>query len=198
MRLVRYADDLVLTFKQRAEAERMHAALAERLAMFNLQLHEAKTRLIEFGRFAEVNRRRRGESRPETFDFLGFTHYCGRTRAGRFMLQRKTQRQRMTCKLKALRVEMRRRMHEPVRGQQGWLSAVLRGHYAYYGITGNFRSLSRFYYHLTRAWRHVLSRRSQRGRLSWQAFQTLHRRFPLLTPRIMHVWAVSPLPVTTT
>ena len=115
MRLVRYADDFLLTFERRADADRMATALAERLAKFGLRLHEDKTRLIEFGRFAATNRQRRSEGRPETFDFLGFTHYCGKTLDGRFMVHRKTQRGRMVRKLKELRQELKRRMHTRLR-----------------------------------------------------------------------------------
>ena len=117
--------------------------LAERLAKFGLRLHEDKTRLIEFGRFAAASRRRRSEGRPETFDFLGFTHYCGKT-LRRFMVHRKTQRGRLVRKPKELRQELKRRMHTPLREQHGWLARVLRGHYAYYGVTGNSYGLRRF------------------------------------------------------
>ncbi len=188
MRLVRYADDFVLTFESYQDARRMKAALAERLAKFGLQLHEGKTRLICFGRFAEDRRRRRGQGRPETFDFLGFTHYCGRTRAGRFMVQRKTQGKRMIRKLKALRLEMARRRHRTLQDQQGWLSAVLRGYYAYYGIPGNSRSLWRFYEQVKRAWLRALRRRGQRHRLTWQRYDALRDAFPLAKPRIVHDW----------
>jgi RNA-directed DNA polymerase len=135
--LVRYADNYLLLFQRRQYAETMTAALAERLAKFGLHLHEDKTRLIEFGRFAEENRRRKGRARPQVFDFLGFTHYYGETRDGCFLLCQKTQRKRMIRKLKELRQEMRRRMHQWLRDQHRWLAAVLRGHYAYFGIPGN-------------------------------------------------------------
>jgi hypothetical protein len=158
------------------------------LAKFGLQLHEGKTRMIEFGRFAEANRRRRGEGRPETFAFLGFTHYCGKTRAGRFMVQRKTERRRMIAKLTDLRGAMKRRMHTPVRAQHVWLSAVLRGHYAYYGITGNSRSLGQFKEQVQRAWRWALRRRGQRPHLPWARFNRLMTVFPLPPPRLVHHW----------
>jgi group II intron reverse transcriptase/maturase len=188
MRLVKYADDFLLTFERRADAERLACALADRLAKFGLQLHEGKTRMIEFGRFAEANRRRRGEGRPETFAFLGFTHYCGKTRAGRFMVQRKTERRRMIAKLTDLRGAMKRRMHTPVRAQHVWLSAVLRGHYAYYGITGNSRSLGQFKEQVQRAWRWALRRRGQRPHLPWARFNRLMTVFPLPPPRLVHHW----------
>ena len=166
----------------------MQAALGARLAKFGLALHANKTRLLEFGwRAAEQHRRGSGR-RPETFDFLGFTHYCARTRRGRFMALRKTRRQRMTAKLKELRCAMRRRMHAPVRKQQRWLNSVLRGHYAYYGITGNSRSLHRFRSEVLRAWRYVLMRRGNRSRMYWPRFHALLLRFPLAPARIVHVW----------
>lgn len=192
MRLVKYADDFLLTFERRADAERLAAALAERLAKFGLQLHEGKTRLIEFGRFAETNRRRRGEGRPETFTFLGFTHYCGKTRAGRFIVQRKTERRRMIAKLKELRRTMKRRRHLPVRDQHTWLAAVLRGHYAYYGITGNSRSLGQFKEQVQLTWCRVLRRRGQRPHLPWERFNRLLTVFPLPSPRIVHHWRYRP------
>ena len=188
MRLVRYADDAVMTFERGADARAMRAALGPRLAKFGLELHADKTRLIEFGRKACEWRRRRGEGRPETFDFLGFTHYCARTRRGRFMALRKTQRRRMIAKLKALRQAMRRRMHTPVGKQQAWLNSVLRGHYAYYGITGNSRSINQFRTEVLRAWRYVLMRRGNRSRMYWDRFNALLRRFPLAPARIVHVW----------
>ena len=188
MRLVRYADDFVLTFRSRSDAHRMEQALGTRLAKFGLALHADKTRLIEFGwKAAERHRCGRGR-RPETFDFLGFTHYCARTRRGRYMALRKTQRQRMTAKLKELRRALRRRMHAPVRKQQVWLNSVLRGHYACYGITGNARSIDRFRTEVLRAWRYVLMRRSNRSRMYWPRFRALLLRFPIVPARIVHVW----------
>jgi hypothetical protein len=181
VRLVRYADDYLPMFRRRRDAEAMTAALTERLAKFGLHLHEDKTRLIEFGRFAEENRRRKGRARPEVFDFLGLTHYCGKTRDGQ------TQRQRMIRKLKELRREMRRRMHQRLRDQSVWLSSVLRGHYAYFGISGNSRALGRFRLQVMKAWRRVLLRRSQRPKLSWERFNALLKVFPLPFGRV-HGW----------
>jgi len=191
MRLVRYCDDFVLTLEKRGDGERLLASLGERLAKFGLRLHPDKTRLIEFGHFATENRRRRGQGRPETFNFLGFTHYCAKTRRGRFMVLRKTQRQRMTRKLKELRQAMWWRMHHPVREQHAWLSAVLRGHYAYYGITGNSRSLSAFANQVYRAWHFVLRRRSQRRRGSRVRLYQILRVYQLPLPRIVHIWPIS-------
>ena len=187
VRLVRYADDYLLMFQRRQDAEAMTAALTERLAKFGLHLHEDKTRLIEFGRFAEANCRRKGGARPEVFDFLGLTHYCGKTRDGRFLLCQKTQRKRMIRKLKELRREMRRRMHQRLRDQHAWLCSVLRGHYAYFGISGNSRALGRFRLQVMKAWRRVLLRRSQRPKLSWARFNALLKVFPLPFGRV-HGW----------
>jgi RNA-directed DNA polymerase len=184
VRLVRYADDYVLMFQRRHDAETMTAALAERLAKFGLQLHEDKTRLIEFGRFAEDNRRRKGRARPEVFDFLGFTHYCGETRDGRFLLCQKTQRKRMIRKLKELRQAMRRRMHQRLHDQHRWLAAVLRGHYAYFGIPGNSTCLDRFRLQVMKAWRRVLLRRSQRPKLSWERFNAILKVYPIPNGRV--------------
>ena len=188
VRLVRYADDYLLLFEERADALRMLAALPDRLAKFGLSLHEGKTRRVEFGRFAAANRHRRGEGRPETFDFLGFTHFCGVTRTGGFMVQRKTQRTRMTRKLKELRAAMKKRRHDPVADQSRWLGAVLRGHYAYFGITGNSASITKFHFAVGQWWRWVLRRRGQRPTLPWARFNAILERFALPRPRIVHNW----------
>ena len=188
MRLVRYADDFVLTFQKQQDAERMMVDLAQRLAEFGLHLHEGKTRLVRFGRYAAEQRRNGGEGRPETFDFLGFTHYCATSREGRFVVKRRTQRKRKIRKLKALRQEMKRRMHEPLRDQQSWLLRVLRGHYAYYGIPGNSRALAAFRHEVERAWLATLRRRSQRPHLPWSRFRHWLELFPLPEPRLTHAW----------
>lgn len=188
MRLVRYADDFVMTFQNRRDAERMLSDLRERLAEFGLTLNEDKTRLIAFGRFAEQWRRDRGQGRPETFDFLGFTYYCGKSRNGRFMVKRKSQRKRVLRKLKALRDDMKRRRHQTLHEQREWLATVLRGHYGYYGVTGNSRWLWRFYRQVQTAWLQALRRRSQRSRLPWQRFRARLEVFPLPPPRIVHSW----------
>jgi RNA-directed DNA polymerase len=188
VRLVRFADDYLLLFEHHADAQQMLADLPSRLARFGLSLHEGKTRLIEFGRFAAANRERRGEKRPETFDFLGFTHYCGVTRKGRFMVQRKTQRTRMLRKLKELRLAMKKRKHDPIAEQSRWLGTVLRGHYAYFGITGNSASITKFHLAAVRWWRWVLRRRGQRPKLPWERFNAILTRYPLPPPRLVHDW----------
>jgi len=139
MIIVRYADDAALGFQYRADAVRFLAEMRERIRMFGLELHRDKTRLIEFGRFAAANRAQRGEEgRPETFDFLGFTHMCGQTRRGRFQVVRQTMRKRMRGKLKEVKTELRRRLHHPVPEVGKWLASVVRGHFRYYGVPDNW------------------------------------------------------------
>jgi RNA-directed DNA polymerase len=187
--IVRYADDFVMGFESEADAQRMRADLQQRLAGFGLTLHEDKTRLIEFGRLPALARRRRGERRPETFAFLGFTHYCGWTRDGRFIVKHKTQSKRLTRKLTALRQEAWRLMHAPLAEQHRWYASVLRGHYGYYGMPHNYRALSGFRQAVRRIWFTCLRRRSQKSRyMGWDVFETLTERFPLPTPRISHPW----------
>lgn len=183
--IVRYADDFVMGFQTARDARQMRVDLQERLAQFGLQLHDEKTRVIEFGRLPALARKQSGERRLGTFAFLGFTHYCGWTRDGRFVVKRKTQRQRVTKKLSALNDEAKRRRHEPVRDQHRWWCQVLRGHYAYFGLPSNFRALKAFAHHVRRIWFRALYRRSQR-RLTGAAFETLLDRFPLPKPRITH------------
>lgn len=181
--IVRYADDYVMGFQYRDDAERMRTALERRLQAAALELHPDKTRLIEFGRLPALRRRRRGERRPSTFTFLGFTHYCGWTRDGRFVCKRKTQSSRLSRSLRAIKVEARRRMHRPLAAQHRWLSSVLRGHYRYYGLRSNHNALSSFYREVRRIWYRTLRRRSQRS-LSWPAFCEIERRLPLPPPRL--------------
>jgi group II intron reverse transcriptase/maturase len=181
--IVRYADDFVMGFQYPHDARRMMTALEKRLARFGLALHENKTRLIEFGRLPSLSREQRGLRRCATFAFLGFTHYCGRTRDGRFVVKRKTQSQRLRVKLKSLRLRAKQRMHAPVAVQHRWLSQVLRGHYAYYALPSNFRALRTFCYEVHRLWFRSLSRRSQR-RLTWPKYKALLERFPLPEPRL--------------
>jgi hypothetical protein len=163
-------------------------ALKDRLAQFGLSLHEGKTRLVEFGRFAARNRQAAGLRRPETFDFLGFTHYCSETRGGRFTVKRKTQAKRMVRKLKALREEMAHRMHTPIREQHRWLCQVLRGHCQYYGVIFNYRSLRAFRDCVLRLWRKTLGARSQKGHVTWASFKKILAIFPLPEPAIHQAW----------
>ena len=159
----------------------------QRFAKFNLELHAEKTRLIEFGRFAAENRRRHRVGRPETFAFLGFTHICGKTRAGRFALRRKTIKKRMAAKLKQVKAELRRRRHWPIPEQGQWLGSVVRGHTAYYAVPGNIAAVSAFRKQVTRLWLTALRRRSQRHRLTWERMSRLEARW-LPAARITHPW----------
>jgi len=183
--IVRYCDDFVMGFEKQTDAKSMLGELNRRLTKFGLGLHEKKTRLLEFGRFASERRKRRGMRRPETFDFLGFTHYCKMNKKGRFFIMRKTQGARMIRKLKELRIEARRRMHWPLKKQHRWLAAVLRGHYAYYGFLGNSRALSNFAYEVRKLWFRALCRRSQKNAMTWERFNRLLKVFPLPVPRII-------------
>jgi RNA-directed DNA polymerase len=183
--VVRYADDFVMGFQYEADARKMLADLRERLAVFGLRLHEDKTRLIEFGKLSSERRQARGDRRPETFAFLGFTHYCARSRDGRFVVKRRTDRKRLTRKLHTVRTEQRRRMHAPVSDQHRWLCSVLRGHYRYYGLPSNWHALDGFYHEVCRGWFRALRRRSQRE-LTWERFNQWLARFPLPRARIFH------------
>ena len=185
--IVRFADDIVVGFEHRSDAERFQADLVQRLARFNLELNTEKTRLIEFGRFAAENRRRRGLGRPETFAFLGFTHMCGKTRAGRYALRRKTIAKRMAAKLREVKALLRRRRHWPIAEQGQWLGSVVRGHTAYYAVPGNIAAVSAFRKQVTRLWLRSLRRRSQRHRVTWQRMGRLEARW-LPAARITHPW----------
>ena len=165
--IVRYADDAVVGFQHESEARRFWADLAERFAKFGLELHPAKTRLLEFGRHAAEERKRNGRSKPESFDFLGFTHVCGKTRKGRFSLLRRTSRKRVRRKLGAIKIELRRRLHAPIPEVGKWLGTVLRGHFNYYGVPQNSSALSIFRYFVSRLWWRTLRRRSQKTRPTW-------------------------------
>jgi len=176
-------------FESVADARRMLADLKERLAKFGLLFHEDKTRLIAFGRLPAMARQQRGERRPETFAFLGFTHYCGWTRDGRFIVKHKTQSKRLSRKLTALRQDARRLMHTPLTEQHRWLSSVLCGHYGYFGLPHNWRSLNGFLQDVRRIWFNCLRRRSQKNRrVGWDWFETVTRSLPLPQPRITHPW----------
>jgi len=182
--IVRFADDFVMGFQYRDDAERLQVALEKRLREFSLELHPEKTRLIEFGRFPALRRKRLGQRRPSTFAFLGLTHYCGWTRDGRFVCKRKTQSKRLSRKLREVRLEARRRMHRPLAEQHRWLCSVLRGHYRYYGLPNNQRALASFHYQVTRIWYRWLRRRSRRS-LNWTTYKKqVLRRFPFPRPRL--------------
>lgn len=186
--VVRYADDVVMGFEVDEDARAMRTALAERLVRFGLALHPDKTRVLEFGRYARERRERRGLPKPETFDFLGFTHIAGTSRRGTFQLQRRTSRRRRRAKLASLKQEIDRRRHAPVAEQHRWLCSVLRGHYQYFAVPTNYRALSSFWHELGWTWHRSLQLRSQRGRWSYVHWGHFERRFPLPEPQILHPW----------
>jgi RNA-directed DNA polymerase len=165
--VVRFADDFVVGFEHRGDGERFLSELVERLRRFGLELHAQKTRLIEFGRHAEENRRNRGNGKPETFNFLGFTHSCAKTRKGRFVVLRQTMRKRWQAKLKAVKAELRCRMHAPVPEMGRYVRAVILGHMRYYAVPMNAVSVSDFRMGVGRIWQRVLKRRSQRSHMPW-------------------------------
>ena len=194
--VVRYADDWVAGFQFRGDAERFERAVAERLGQFGLKLHPDKTRLIEFGRFARDNRGRRGQGKPQTFDFLGFTHCCGKTRKGKFMVLRLTSAKRLRAKLQAVKLELRRRMHRPIKEQGQYLRAVVAGHGRYFGVPDNGARLSVFRIQVGRLWHRTLCRRSQTHHLPWRRMHRLIAHW-LPTPSICHPYPNQRLIVTT-
>jgi group II intron reverse transcriptase/maturase len=183
--IVRFADDFVVGFEHREEAEQFLTELRERFARFGLTLHPDKTRLIEFGRFAAATRRGRGDGKPATFNFLGFTHSCGKTRRGKFTVLRQTVRQRWQAKLKAVKAELRRRLHEPLSAVGGYLRSVVLGHVRYYGVPMNGSSIVAFRQAIGRLWMRALKRRSQSHHLSWERMRRYIDRW-LPPARICH------------
>jgi hypothetical protein len=187
MIVVRYADDMVLGFQHENDARRFLDAMRARFEEFALQLHPDKTRLIEFGRFAAAGREKRGLGKPETFNFLGFTFICGRSRRGSFQLKRKSRRDRVRAKLKEIKEELRRRMHQPIPEQGSWLAQVIKGFFAYHAVPTNSAALNKFRYQIIRLWLRTLRRRSQKDRTPWNRMAKLAKDF-LPTPRILHPW----------
>jgi RNA-directed DNA polymerase len=187
MVVVRYADDFVVGFQHRADAMRFWAGLRERFAKFALGLHEDKTRLIEFGRFAAQSREARGLPKPETFEFLGFTHICAKSRNGWFKLQRITSKKRSRAKLREVKTELMRRRHLPIAEQGQWLRSVVCGHSAYYAVPDNSPAITAFRNGVTRHWRRALSRRGQRGRVNWKRMRRIADHW-LPIPCILHPW----------
>jgi group II intron reverse transcriptase/maturase len=188
MYVVRYADDFVMAFQKEQDAVAMRKALDERMAHFALKLHPQKTRVIEFGRFARESRAGRGLAKPETFDFLGFTHIAGTSRAGKFQLKRRTSRKKRRAKLARLTEESERRRHQAVPEQHRWICSVLVGHYRYYAVPSNLSALAQFRHAASRIWHRSLQRRSQRARWNHERHAAFERRFPLPLPRILHPW----------
>ena len=190
MVIVRYADDIVVGFQYETDARRFWDDMRRRFEEFALSLHPDKTRLIEFGRFAAVNRERRGLGKPETFNFLGLTHICGRNRWGKFLLIRKTRRDRMRVRLKEVKEELRRRMHQPIPEQGKWLAQVVRGYFAYHAVPTNRAALSAFRYYVTRLWMRTLWRRSQRDGFDWERITRLADDW-LPKVQILHPWPLA-------
>jgi len=185
--IVRYADDFVMGFQHRDDAERCLAEMRGRFARFGLELHPEKTRLIEFGRFASEHRARRGEGKPETFAFLGFTHHCGTRRSdGGFTVQRQSLAKRLRAKVKGVREWLMAHRHDPVPAMGRWLRAVVTGYFNYHAVPGNWRALGTFRQEVSRAWLRALQRRSQTGRcLSWSGISHLRETW-LPKARILH------------
>ena len=197
MIVVRFADDIVLGFQVKSDADQFRMELAERMRKFNLELHPEKTRLLEFGPFAIDNRQRRGEGKPETFNFLGFTHICIKKRSnGMYTVLRQTIRKRLQAKLSEVKAELRRRMHEPIPEQGKWLQAVVGGHIRYYGVPMNTAALGRFRFQVGWLWHRSLSRRSQNGRVLWDRMQRLITRW-LPPPRVCHPYPLRRMGVIT-
>jgi group II intron reverse transcriptase/maturase len=196
--IVRYADDFVLGFQYRDEAERFLRLLQRRMEQFGLRLHPEKTRLIEFGRFAEERRKRRGVGRPETFNFLGFTHYCGKTRKGWFTIKRQSIGKRIRATLKEIRASLRRRMHLDIAQVGAWLHSVVQGWLNYHAVPGNYHCLDVFRTQVARTWLDTLRRRSQKGRRrwNWERMARLVERW-LPRTRILHPYPNERLIVTT-
>ncbi len=184
---VRYADDSVAGFEHEADARRFLADMQKRLEGFGLSLHPDKTRLVEFGRYATERRAKRGLGKPETFNFLGFTHINGRSRTGYFLLTRKTRRDRMRTKLRALKEELWFRRHDPIPQTGNWLGQVLRGYFAYHAVPTNLERLVDFRFHVLNLWRRSLRRRSHKDRTTWDRMSHLAATF-LPMPRVLHPW----------
>jgi RNA-directed DNA polymerase len=187
MIMVRYADDLIVGFEHESDARRFLDAMRDRLREFSLSLHPDKTRLIEFGRHAAANRKRRGLGKPETFKFLGFVIICGKSRRGRFLIKRKSRRDRMATRLRAIKEELRQRRHRPIPETGKWLAQVVAGYLAYHAVPTNGPAIGAFRYYVILLWHRALSRRSQRATMTWERMKKLADDF-LPPPRILHPW----------
>lgn len=193
--ILRYADDIVVGFEHEADARHFWDAMRLRFEQFSLALHPEKTRLLEFGRHTAANRAQKGLAKPETFTFLGFTFICGKSRRGAFQLQRKTRTDRMRTKLREIKEQLRKRMHEPIPEQGQWLKQVVTGYFAYHAVPTNFRALSAFRYHITNLWRCTLRRRSQKDAMTWERMARIANTW-LPKPRILHPWPAERFAVT--
>jgi group II intron reverse transcriptase/maturase len=187
MIIVRYADDFIVGFQHESDARRFLDALHQRMSEFALSLHPEKTRLIDFGRFAVEHRKRRGLGKPETFNFLGFTFICGKSRKGKFQIKRKSRRDRMRSKLREIKQELRVRMHQPIPSLGKWLRQVVSGYFNYHAVPTNHRALRAFRHYVTDLWRRTLRRRSDKDRLTWDRMTKLADDW-LPPARILHPW----------
>jgi RNA-directed DNA polymerase len=187
MIVVRYADDLVAGFEHEAEARRFWEAMRTRFEQFSLELHGEKTRLLEFGRYAIERRQRNGQGKPQTFNFLGFTFICGRSRRGAFLLRRHTRRDRMRAALRELKEEMRRRRHDSLTEQGRWLRSVVAGYFAYHAVPTNAQAIGAYRHHVLDLWRRSLKRRSQKDRMTWARMDRLAAEW-LPPPHVLHPW----------
>jgi len=187
MIVVRYADDLVVGFELEAEARRFWDAMRSRFEQFSLELHGEKTRLLEFGRYAIERRQRNGQGKPETFNFLGFTFICGRSRRGAFLLRRHTRRDRMRAALEEIKDEMRRRRHDSLTDQGRWLRSVVAGYFAYHAVPTNAQAIGAYRHHVLDLWRRSLKRRSQKGHVTWARMDRLANEW-LPPPHVLHPW----------
>jgi hypothetical protein len=193
-RLIRYADDFVIIFEKKNDADRIMAVISKRFEKYGLTVHPEKTRLIDFRspnhwerrREEQSNDERKGGKRSETFDLLGFTHYWGKTRKGNWAVQRKTMKSRLARSIRSIEQWCRKNLHKTIQQQWKMLCAKVKGHYAYYGITGNIRALSLFVFQVKRCWRKWLNRRNGRHNMIWEKFNLLLTRYPLPTPKIAH------------
>ena len=196
MIIVRYADDFIVGCETQRDGEDFLEELRARFKRYGLALHPDKTRLLEFGRYAIDRHKERGEGKPETFDFLGFTHYCSKNRDGWFAVKRRTRRKKLNAKLKEVKYELRKRMHKPIPVVAQWLKLVLIGHYRYYGVPGNLPKLRSFRGAVVRLWWKTLCHRSQKGYVTWERMRRLKLRW-LPKPKIYHPYPRQRLVVTT-
>ena len=187
MIVVRYADDLVVGFEHEGEARRFWDAMRSRFERFSLELHGEKTRLLEFGRYAVERRQRNGQGKPQTFNFLGFTFICGRSRRGAFLLRRHTRRDRMRAALGKVKEELRRRRHDSLADQGRWLRSVVTGYFAYHAVPTNAHAIGAYRHHVIDLWRRSLKRRSQKDRMTWARIERLANEW-LPAPHVLHPW----------
>ena len=196
MIVVRYADDLIVGFEHEADARRFWDAMRERFEQFSLELHRQKTRLLEFGRYAIERRQRTGQGKPQTFNFLGFTFICGRSRRGAFLLRRHTRRDRMRAALQEVKTQLRNRRSDSIAEQGRWLRSVVTGYFAYHAVPTNAQAIGAYRHHVLDLWRRSLRRRSQKDRTTWARMDRLAAEW-LPPPHVLHPWPEDRLSVNT-